>query len=101
MAASKSAGVVMGNLAFFSAPSIRSTLFLSSSPGTGRAHTGWQQHHATAYEDFVWESPSRTTRDIELYLLDQGDSRLAARETSCRQDIASDVCFAAAMLAPV
>jgi SagB-type dehydrogenase family enzyme len=51
------------------------------------------------HEDFVWESPSRTPLDIELYLLAQGDSRLAAKETSCRQDIASDGCFAAAMLA--
>jgi SagB-type dehydrogenase family enzyme len=50
-------------------------------------------------EDFVWESPSRTPQDIDFYLLAQGESRLAAKETSCRQDIASDGCFAAAMLA--
>jgi SagB-type dehydrogenase family enzyme len=50
-------------------------------------------------EDFVWERPSSTPLDIELFLLAQGDSRLAAKETSCRQDIASDGCFAAAMLA--
>jgi len=50
-------------------------------------------------EDFIWERPARTPRDIEFYLLAQGDSRLAAKETSCRQDIAADGCFAAAMLA--
>lgn len=50
-------------------------------------------------EDFLWERPSRTTQDLELYLLAQGDSRPAARMTSCRQDIASDGCFAAALLA--
>ncbi|OPY54298.1 MAG: Nitroreductase family protein [Methanosaeta sp. PtaU1.Bin112] len=50
-------------------------------------------------EDFLWERPSRTPDDIKLYLLAQGDSRLAAKETSCRQNIASDGCFAAAMLA--
>ncbi|MDD4446755.1 MAG: SagB/ThcOx family dehydrogenase [Methanothrix sp.] len=50
-------------------------------------------------EDFVWERSSGAPPDIELYLLAQGDSRLAAKETSCRQDIASDGCFAAAMLA--
>jgi SagB-type dehydrogenase family enzyme len=50
-------------------------------------------------EDFVWERPSSAPPDTELYLLAQGDSRLAAKETSCRQDIASDGCFAAAMLA--
>jgi SagB-type dehydrogenase family enzyme len=49
--------------------------------------------------DFIWERPSGTPTDIDLYLLAQGDSRLAAKETSCRQDIASDGCFAAAMLA--
>jgi hypothetical protein len=49
-------------------------------------------------EDFIWERPSRTPRDIELYLLAQGDSRLAAKETSCRQEIASYGCFVAAML---
>jgi hypothetical protein len=25
-------------------------------------------------EDFIWERPSRTPRDIELYLLAQGDT---------------------------
>ena len=49
--------------------------------------------------DFVWERPSRTPGGMELYLLAQGDSRLAARETSCRQSIASDGCFATAMIA--
>ena len=49
--------------------------------------------------DFVWERPSRTPGDLELYFLAQGDSRLAAREASCRQSIASDGCFAAAMIA--
>jgi len=50
-------------------------------------------------EDFVWERPSVAPPDLELYQLAQGDSRLASKETSCRQDIASDGCFAAAMLA--
>ena len=49
--------------------------------------------------DFVWEKPSRTPEGLELYLLAQGDGRLAAREASCRQSIASDGCFAAAMIA--
>jgi hypothetical protein len=44
-------------------------------------------------EDFLWERPSRTPLDIELYLLAQGDNRLGAKETSCRQDIASDGWF--------
>jgi SagB-type dehydrogenase family enzyme len=50
-------------------------------------------------KDFVWERPSGTPPDIEFYQLAQGDSRLAAKETSCRQGIASDGCFAVAMLA--
>ena len=48
--------------------------------------------------DFFWEKPSRTPPDLELYQLAQGDARLAAKESSCRQDIASDGCFAAAMI---
>jgi len=54
---------------------------------------------AAMLEHFVWERPSRTPQDLELYLLTQGDSRLFAKEASCRQNIASDGCFAAAMLA--
>lgn len=37
-------------------------------------------------------------QDFGLYLLQRGDARYAARQSSCRQDIASDGCFAAAML---
>ena len=48
--------------------------------------------------DFLWERPSRMSAGVELYQLAQGDARLAARESSCRQDIASDGCFAAAMI---
>jgi SagB-type dehydrogenase family enzyme len=49
--------------------------------------------------DFDWEKPSRTPGALELYRLEQGDARLAAREASCRQSIASDGCFAVAMIA--
>jgi len=48
--------------------------------------------------DFLWERPSRMTADLEIYQLAQGDARLAAKESSCRQDIASDGCFALAMI---
>jgi nitroreductase len=58
-----------------------------------------EELRAAMLEDFVWERPSRTPNDLELYLLAQGDSRLAAKEASCRQEIASDGCFAVAMLA--
>lgn len=54
---------------------------------------------AAMREDFVWEMPSRTPQDMQLYLLAEGDSRLAAKEASCRQNLVSDGCFAAAMLA--
>jgi SagB-type dehydrogenase family enzyme len=49
--------------------------------------------------DFLWERPSRTPGGLQLYLLALGDSRMAAKGASCRQDIASDGCFAAAMVA--
>jgi hypothetical protein len=48
--------------------------------------------------DFLWERPSRTPAGLQLYQLASGDSRLAAKGSSCRQDIASDGCFAAAMI---
>jgi SagB-type dehydrogenase family enzyme len=54
---------------------------------------------AAMLPDFVWEKPSRTPGLLELYRLEQGDGRLAAREASCRQSIASDGCFAVAMIA--
>jgi len=50
-------------------------------------------------QDFVWQRPSRIAEDQPFYLLAQGDSRLSARAASCRQEIASDGCFAAAMIA--
>ena len=50
-------------------------------------------------DDFVWKKPSRTPEDLGFYLLAQGDGRLAIKEASCRQDIASDGCFAAALIA--
>jgi hypothetical protein len=51
--------------------------------------------------DFLWERPGATkeTQDMELYFLAEGDARMAANQSSCRQDIASDGCFTAAMLA--
>ncbi|HON36980.1 MAG TPA: SagB/ThcOx family dehydrogenase [Methanothrix sp.] len=48
--------------------------------------------------DFLWERPSRTPAGLQLHQLAAGDGRLAARESSCRQDIAADGCFAAAMI---
>jgi nitroreductase len=49
--------------------------------------------------DFIWKKPAHCPEDLHLYLLAEGDSGIAARMTSCNQDIASDGCFAAAMIA--
>lgn len=49
--------------------------------------------------DFAWECPAGVPADLNLYLLQQGDARSSAMLSSCRQDIASDGCFAAAMIA--
>ena len=54
---------------------------------------------AAMVDDFVWKNPPRTPEDLGFYLLAQGDGRLAVKEASCRQDIASDGCFAAALIA--
>lgn len=54
---------------------------------------------AATSADFSWERAPGTPSDLGLYLLQQGDARHAAKQSSCVQDIASDGCFAAAMLA--
>lgn len=49
--------------------------------------------------DFAWERPAGVPESLDLYLLQQGDARISAKLSSCQQDIASDGCFAAAMIA--
>lgn len=53
----------------------------------------------TMSDDFAWKRPEGCPDDLGLYFLAQGDTRMAARQSSCSQDIASDGCFAAAMIA--
>ena len=51
---------------------------------------------------FSWSRPEgwdKEAKDLELYLLEEGDARGAARGTSCDQDIASDGCLCLTMLA--
>ena len=48
--------------------------------------------------DFAWTRPEGCPADLELRLLAEGDARAPARQSSCQQDIASDGCFAAAMI---
>ena len=46
-----------------------------------------------------WQKPPGCPKQLPLYCLLERDTRAAAREISCRQDIASDGCFSLAMLA--
>jgi len=46
-----------------------------------------------------WRKPPGCPETLPLYCLIEADARNAAREISCQQDIASDGCFAVAMLA--
>jgi len=46
-----------------------------------------------------WHKPPGCPETLPLYCLIEADARNAAREISCQQDIASDGCFAVAMLA--
>ncbi len=48
---------------------------------------------------FVWETPAGCPEGLPLVCLSRGDSRREAAGASCGQDIASDGCFAVAMLA--
>ncbi|HWQ20586.1 MAG TPA: nitroreductase family protein [Methanotrichaceae archaeon] len=50
-------------------------------------------------DDFSWERPPGCPDGLGLRLLALGDAREAAKISSCRQDIASDGCFCAAMIA--
>jgi len=54
---------------------------------------------AMAARRFAWRRPEDCPRTLPLHLLQEGDARTAARQTSCGQDIAADGVFAVAMLA--
>jgi len=49
--------------------------------------------------EFLWERADGYPDGLDLYLLERGDFRDGARMVSCQQEIASDGCFALAMLA--
>jgi hypothetical protein len=46
----------------------------------------------------LWERPEECPQELDLSLLAKGDERSVARSVSCNQSIASDGCFAAAMI---
>jgi SagB-type dehydrogenase family enzyme len=48
---------------------------------------------------FAWTLPGGCPASLPLFLLEAGDARRVAKQTSCGQDIAADGVFAAAMLA--
>ena len=48
---------------------------------------------------FAWTEPAACPKSLPLYLLEAGDARLVAQQTSCDQEIAADGVFAMAMLA--
>ncbi len=54
---------------------------------------------AAMQKPFDWKKPTGAPGDLELYQLLTGDARATARSVSCNQAIASDGCFAVAMLA--
>ena len=49
--------------------------------------------------DFAWSRSEACPSSLGLYLLEEGDARRVARQTSCDQAIASDGVFTVAMLA--
>jgi SagB-type dehydrogenase family enzyme len=49
--------------------------------------------------EFDWQLPDGVPGHLPLYRLASGDARALAQAVSCHQDIASDSCFALAMLA--
>jgi hypothetical protein len=49
--------------------------------------------------EFLWEKPPSCPSDLNFYLLMRGNAMPIAKQISCHQDIASNGCFCAAMLA--
>ena len=49
--------------------------------------------------NFLWSRSDACPSALGLYLLEEGDARRVAKQTSCNQDIAADGVFAVAMLA--
>ncbi len=47
---------------------------------------------------FLWTTPAGCPPELPLFLLEAGDARRVAEQTSCGQEIAADGVFAAAML---
>jgi SagB-type dehydrogenase family enzyme len=57
-----------------------------------------QAIEASMKRTWVWRQPAGCPGTLPLFLLEEGDVRRFAQETSCGQEIASDGVFAAAML---
>jgi SagB-type dehydrogenase family enzyme len=49
--------------------------------------------------EYLWQRPASCPDGIDLYLLAVGDARIASRDISCFQEIASEGCFSLGMLA--
>ncbi len=58
-----------------------------------------QTLRAALDQNFRWTPPPRCPASLPLFLLEAGDARAVAQQTSCDQEIAADGVFAAAMLA--
>jgi nitroreductase len=58
-----------------------------------------QAIEASMNRTWVWRQPAGCPEMLPLFLLEEGDLRRSAQETSCGQEIAADGVFAAAMLA--
>jgi nitrogenase-associated protein len=64
-----------------------------------RSADGLAQLQKSLDPDFIWSKIAEAPDDLPLYLLKPGDARGVARRLFCNQAIASDGCFAVAMLA--
>jgi nitroreductase len=88
------------------APRIHPTLMLHRvvglAPGLyalSRAPAATEGLRAAMAPRFLWQRPESCPPELELYLLQEGDARDAARTLSCHQDIAADGAFTLGMLA--
>ncbi len=64
-----------------------------------RSSKGLESLKSELRDDLSWDKPEGCPEGMQLYSLMEGDARQFSNFASCQQDIASEGCFCAAMLA--
>ena len=57
-----------------------------------------EELHEKIKPDFLWEIPKTCPKELDLFLLKEGNYQNIARSICCGQDIAADGCFSLGMI---